>query len=240
MNSFLLRRLAPFFVATVVIEFLTFALLLLAEREYVDWAFMPMIKTVGVLLKTTSISFLYMMLPYVIYLLILPAKYVNSKFDRFVASANFSIFVFLNLFEETMSLVFWEKFSAAFNFIAIEYLIDMREIADDISQNYLFIAYIAALIIITFLIVRRTEKFLLTSAPYPHWFKRTIYTAIYLLCCALIYVNADEQELQIDENHVNNELSKDGTYSLVRSLWKSDLTYQDFIAKNKNILKSTN
>lgn len=240
MNSFLLRRLAPFFVATVAIEFLTFGLLLLAEREYVDWAFMPMIKTVGVLLKTTSISFLYMMLPYVIYLLILPAKYVNSKFDHFIASANFSIFVFLNLFEETMSLVFWEKFSAAFNFIAIEYLIDMREIADDISQNYLFIAYIAALIIITFLIVRRTEKFLLTSAPYPHWFKRTIYTAIYLLCCALIYVNADEQELQIDENHVNNELSKDGTYSLVRSLWKSDLTYQDFIAKNKNILKSTN
>ena len=48
MNSFLLRRLAPFFVAAVVIEFLTFALLLLAEREYVDWAFMPMIKTVGV------------------------------------------------------------------------------------------------------------------------------------------------------------------------------------------------
>ena len=239
MNSFLLRRLAPFFIAAVVIEFLTFGLLLLVEREYVDWAFMPMIKTVGVLIKTTTISFLYMMLPYALYLLILPTKYVNSKFDRFIAVANFSIFIFLSLFEETMSLVFWEKFSAAFNFIAVEYLIDMREIADDISQNYLFIAYIAALIIITFLIVRRAENFLLTSVPYPHWFKRTIYTAIYVLCCALIYINANEQELEINENYFNNELSKDGTYSLVRSLWKSDLTYQDFVAKNKNILTST-
>ena len=56
MNSFLIRRLAPFFAAAVIIEFLTLCLLLLAERDYVDWSFMPMAKTLGVLLKTTAFS----------------------------------------------------------------------------------------------------------------------------------------------------------------------------------------
>ncbi len=234
MNSFLIRRLAPFFAAAVIIEFLTLCLLLLAERDYVDWSFMPMAKTLGVLLKTTAFSFMYMMLPYVFYLLLLPAKYVNSKFDRRVTVTGYAVFVFLNLFEETMSLVFWDKFSSAFNFIAVEYLIDMREVAGDISQNYLFAAYLLALLIITFLIVRRSERFLLVNIPSPHWFKRIIYTGIYAACCGLICVNFNEQELEIDENYFNNELSKDGTYSLVRSLWKSDLSYKDFYPRPKN------
>ena len=87
MNSFLLRRLAPFFAVSIIIEFLTLSLLLLAEREYVDWSVIPMIKTIGVLLKTTVISFIFMMLPYVLYLFLLPQKYVNSKFDRCVTIA---------------------------------------------------------------------------------------------------------------------------------------------------------
>ena len=227
MNSFLIRRLVPFFAAAVIIEFLTLGLLLLAMREYVDWSFMPMVKTIGILLKTTAFSFLYMMLPYVLYLLLLPAKYVNSRFDRGLTTAGYSVFIFLNLFEETMSLVFWDKFSSAFNFMAVEYLIDMREVAGDISQNYLFAAYLLALLAITFLIVRRSERFLLTSVPSPHWFKRLIYTALYAACCGLVCVNFNEQELEINENYFNNELSKDGTYSLARSLWKSNLSYKD-------------
>lgn len=228
MNSFLLRRLAPFFAVSIIIEFLTLSLLLLAEREHVDWSVIPMIKTIGVLLKTTVISFIFMMLPYVLYLFLLPQKYVNSKFDRCVTIAAYSFFVFLSLFEETMSLVFWDKFSSAFNFLAVEYLIDMRELAGNISQNYLFAAYLLALLIITFLIVRRSERFLLTDIPSPHWFKRLIYTLIYVSFCGLVYVNFNEQELEINENYFNNELSKDGTYSLARSFWKSNLSYRDF------------
>lgn len=227
MNSFLLRRLAPFYAITLLIEFLTLGILLLAMREYVDWSFLPMVKTVGILLKTTTISFLFVMLPYVAYLLFLPADKINSRLDKIITGGGFAIFVFANLFEETMSLVFWNKFSAAFNILAVEYLIDMREVADDIAQNYLFAGYIVSLLLISYLIVRRCRQYLFTSLPAPHWFKRLIYTLIYLSFCGLIYVNLNERELEIKENYFNNELSKDSTYSLARSLWKSGISYQD-------------
>lgn len=227
MNSFLLRRLAPFYAINLIIEFLTLGILLLAMREYVDWSFMPMIKTVGVLLKTTTISFLFIMLPYVAYLLFLPAAKINSRFDKIITIGGFAIFVFGCMFEETMSLVFWNKFSAAFNILAVEYLIDMREVAGDLAQNYLFAGYVVSLILISYLVVRRSRQYLFTDLPSPHWFKRLIYTLIYLSFCGLIYVNANERELEIDENYFNNELAKDGVYSLARSLWKSGISYED-------------
>lgn len=221
MNTFLLRRLAPFFAMALVLKALSFCLLLLAMRELVDWSFMPMIKTIGVLFKTTVISFLYLMLPYVLYLTLLPGRFVNGKTDRIISTAAYAFFIFANLFEETMSMVFWNKFSSTFNFIAVEYLVDMREIANDITQNYLFVAYILALAIITFLIVRRSGKFLLTDTPSPCWPKRLLYALIYISFCSLVCVNHNEKELEIKENYFNNELAKDGTYSLARSLIKS-------------------
>ncbi|MBE6447826.1 MAG: hypothetical protein E7018_00800 [Alphaproteobacteria bacterium] len=238
MNYFLIRRLAPFFVVSVLVEFVTLALLLSVERSYVDWAIMPMTKTVGILLKTTTISFIFIMVPYVLYLWLMPAKKINTQIDKNITKAIFGIFVFYNLFEETMSLVFWNKFSAAFNMTAIEYLLDMREVASDITQNYLFAAYIVGLLLITRLVVRTFDKYLFVQVPSPHWFKRTVYAMIYLSFCGLIYVNINENELEINENYYNNELSKDGTYSLGRALWKSNINYKELLPlkiKNNNI-----
>ncbi len=221
MNTFLLRRLAPFFVAVLILKALCFCLLLLAMRDLVDWSFMPMIKTIGVLFKTTVISFLYLMLPYVLYLTLLPGRFVGGRADRAVASAAYAFFIFGNLFGETMSMVFWDKFSSAFNFMAVEYLVDMREIADALAQNYFFAAYVLALLVITFLIVRRSEKFLQTEVCPPHRFRRLLYALIYISFCGLVCVNHNEKELEINENYFNNELSKDSTYSLARSLIKA-------------------
>ncbi len=222
MYRFLLKRLAPFYALILSVEFLTFGILLIAEQEYINWSFMPMIKTIGVLFKTTTISFLYMMLPYMVYLGLLPDKFVNTKADKNISTSAYSIFVFLVLFEETMSLVYWGKFSTAFDMLAVEYLFDIREVAGDIAQNYLFAAYIVALMFITRIIVLKTQSYLFCEPPFPKLAKRIFYLLIYICCCGLIYVNGNDDDLQINENQINNELSKDGTYSLVRSIWKAE------------------
>ena len=47
--------------------------------------------------------------------------------------------------------------------------------------------------------------------------------------------NFNEDELRIEENTYNNEISKDGTYSLALSVWKNNLSQKDFsLFKQKN------
>ena len=231
MNSFLIKRTIPFFLVVITIEFFALSILLISNKEYVDWSFIPMIKTIGILLKTTTFSFLYVMFPYVFYLLIIPPKYINSKIDIFITTTTFTLFVFFNLFEESMSLVFWEKFSSSFNQEAIKFLIKIPDTTNTINGNYLFISHLVALIIIALLITRRSQKYLFTNnlTTPPNWIKRFIYGLLYFTCCSLIFINLNEDELQIKENHYNNEISKDGSFSLAISIWKSDISYKDFL-----------
>ena len=79
MNSYLLRRLAPFFVFSVLVEFGFMALQLYQNAANVDFSFLTMVKTGGVLLLTTSVSFLFVMQPYVFYLLVLPRRRQNGR-----------------------------------------------------------------------------------------------------------------------------------------------------------------
>lgn len=235
MNSFLIKRIIPFFLAIIAIEFFAFSILLIANQEHVDWSFLSMIKTIGILLKTTSFAFLYVIMPYVFYLLLIPIKYINTKIDKILTQTTFALFVFFNLFEESMSLVFWEKHLSSFNQEAVQYLINIPEQINEISRDYLFITFIVALLIITFLIVRCYGKYLFTPMPQLQWHKRFIYIFLYILCCCLVFVNFNEDELRIEENTYNNEISKDGTYSLALSVWKNNLSQKDFsLFKQKN------
>ena len=223
----------PFLIAAFAIEFSALLFLLIAKQEYVDWSFVPMIKTIGILIKTTTFAFLYAIMPYVIYLLVLPQKYINTRIDKFLTLTTFALFVFFNMFEESMSLVFWGKHSSSFNIEAIKYLINIPDHIDEINKNYLFGAYLVALLIITFMIVRYYRKYLFEKTPQIHWIKKVIYISLYILCCALIFVNFNEDELHIEENAYNNEISKDGAYSLALSVWKSNLSHNDFLPFKK-------
>ena len=235
MYKYLLWRLAPFYIIAIISEFISFGVLLLVEHDVVDWSFMAMMKTIGILFKTTTIAFLYIMLPYITYLCVLPTKYINSKFDKNFSVLIFASFVFYTFFEETMSLVFWNKFSASFNTDAVNYVLDINMISNSLSHNYLFFGYILALVAITNLVVLKSKKFLWHKPPLFGLSKRILYWIIYVASCILIFVNSNDDDLKISENQTNNELSKDGTYSLGKSVWsiKTDL-YKFYIIKKYN------
>ena len=74
MNSFIVRRLIPVLIFSLVIEALELLILTFLKYQELDLSFFSMVKTSGVLLLTTAVSTLYLLLPYVFYLLILPPK----------------------------------------------------------------------------------------------------------------------------------------------------------------------
>lgn len=228
MNSFLLRRLLPFFVFTILVEFSELTFMLVSERAIVDLSFLPLIKTYGVLLLTSTVSFLYLMIPYVLYLTFLPASKVNSRFDKAITTTAYGIYIYLIMFEEIVSMIFWEEYASSFNFIAVDYLIYTQQVFTHILQSFPIVWYLLALIIFTLVTVFTTRNFLFNKIPSSNFGKRIFFTSIYLTFCALTFVNISVSNLKIEKNRVNNELAKEGIYSLFSAFWNNELSYDEF------------
>ena len=67
---------------SLLIEAVELLILAVLKYQELDLGFFSMVKTSGVLLLTTAVSTLYLMLPYVFYLLFLPPKWQNSAADN--------------------------------------------------------------------------------------------------------------------------------------------------------------
>ena len=66
MKNFIIRRLIPFFVVTVISEGLYLLLQLINNFGVLDLRPLALVQTLGVLLLTTLVSFLFIVIPYVL------------------------------------------------------------------------------------------------------------------------------------------------------------------------------
>lgn len=233
MTSFLIRRLMPFFIFIFFIEFARVSYQAFDSYAHIDWSFLAVVKTLGVLILTTAVSSLFMLIPYVFYLTILPRKKLNSRLDKIVSTIFYTLFVSCNLFEEASSIVFWDEFTAAFNFIAVDYLVYTQEVLSNIYQSYPVVWFLLAIAVSTVLIVVFTSRFLFTNLVSSNFSKRAFHFVIYSLVCWLAFANIDMSNIEINKNRYNNELSKEGTYSLFSAFFKNELPYDDFYITNK-------
>lgn len=221
MNSFLIRRLAPFFIFTLIIEFGTLAIQALVRFSEVDWSLMPIINTLGILGLTSFVSFLYLMIPYVLYLWLVPARFINTRYDKIITVGGFAVYVYSSLSEEIASILFWERFGSSFNDIAVDYFQNPRGAVEQIVAEFPIEWYLLGILILTIIVVWSCWKYLFNVVPVPNWRKRLLDTLIYGGCCLLAFYNIkDEQRLVINDNPYNNELAKEGTYSLFKTVWK--------------------
>lgn len=228
MNSYLVRRLMPFYIFAVAVEFIfKFGLACYTYKE-LDLSLLAVIKTIGILSLTTSVAFLFMMIPYVLYLLFLPKTKVGGRFDRIFTLFAFSLFVFLNYFEEFSSLVFWNEFQSAFNFIAVDYLVYTNEVIANIAQSYPLAWILTGLTAISAITIYACRRIIMPNIAAPGFLLRLFHVAIYGLVCLLAFRNVDMSNLEINQNRFNNELSKQGTYSLFSAFFKNELDYKEF------------
>ena len=243
MNSYLLRRLAPFFVFSVLVEFGFMALQLYQNAANVDFSFLTMVKTGGVLLLTTSVSFLFVMQPYVFYLLILPRRRQNSRLDKIITTTAFFVFAFSTLCEEAASQIFWEEFASSFNFIVVDYIIFTHQVLSNLEHAYpvikILLGILAAAVVFTLLAYR----WLFTAIEAPKFNRRLFQSVIYGLVCILAYLNINVAQIEIAPDSYNNEIAKEGTYSLFSSLHKNEIDYDKFYLtqpceKNLEILQN--
>lgn len=228
MKSYYIRRLAPWLAFAMTVEIVFTAVTMVQDYKLIDFNVFELVKTFSVLLLTTFISWLYMMIPYMLYLLVLPVSKQNSRLDRIVTLGGFTIFVFMGLFEEVASIVFWEEFQAAFNFIAVDYLVYTNEVIANLYQSYPVNAILAGIAAVTALIVWKMRRVLLTELPAPRFLNRLGQTIFYLAALVLSYYAVDMSRLELNRSYYNNEVAKEGTYSLFSAFLKNELPYETF------------
>ena len=228
MNTYLVRRLLPFLVFTLIAGGIYLLCQTVNNYSVLDFSLISIVKTLGVLLVTSLVAFLFSMLPFVFYLLILPKSWVNQRFDKIFTIITYSIFVFSTYFELASAWIFWDEFQSAFNFIAVDYLVYTNEVIANITESYPVWPILGTIFALTVITVYFTKHWLFNDLTAPKFFRRLFDTLVYALICVLAYHNIDMSNLEVNTNRFNNELSKNGRYSLFSAYLKNEISYNDF------------
>ena len=228
MSSYLLRRLTPFFIFSIAVELGFMSLQLYQNAANVDFSFLALVKTAGVLLLTTAVSFLFVMQPYVFYLLVLPRHKQNSRMDKIITTTAFFVFAVSSFCEEAASQIFWEEFSSSFNFIVVDYILFTHQVLSNLEHAYPVIKILLGILIAAIAFTLLAYHWLFTTIEAPKFSRRLFQSIIYGLICILAYLNTNVAQIEITPDSYNNEIAKEGTYSLFSSLHKNEIDYNKF------------
>ena len=222
MNSFLVRRLALFLICFISIELLAALYLAIDNFDSVDWTFKTIIQDLGVLQLTSFVSFLVMIFPYVVYLTLLPKKYQNNKYDKFITYAVFTIFTFLNILENVSSTIFWGEFNILKNTAPEKYFEQARQILLEIYDEYPLAQLLSIILVCSLLLCLLLRRFLFTKIETPSFGRRIFHFILYIAVCFLAFMNIDIEKLNNRTNSYNSRIAEDKTYSLFNSFIKKN------------------
>lgn len=110
-NNYYARRLAPFLIVYLIYELVEVAILAFLQQTGTDWSAAALLRLLGNLLVETCSSFLYLIIPYLLYLAALPRTFHGSRTDHVVTTALFALFCLLNCCEETAEILSRDHFS---------------------------------------------------------------------------------------------------------------------------------
>src|SRR5262249_54444939 len=82
------------------------------------------------------VAALYAVAPFALWLALAPDRVARSRIYRSAMLAGFCAGVFATFLLAVSEWLFWEEFSARFNFIAVDYLLYTHEVLANIWQSY--------------------------------------------------------------------------------------------------------
>lgn len=219
MNSYFLRRLFPFYVFAIIIELVFTIYSVSASPEPLDLSLLALIKTVGILLLTTTCAFLFIMLPYVLYLVLLPQKSQNTKLDKIISIIFYTIFIVGTYVEEIISSIFWRDNELPASLIAFRHSFkDVNALLNNSFSSPSSLWVVLGILGLSFVTIFYTKKYLFTTITSPRLLNRIFQSAIFGFICILTYMNINPDALYVSSNHYNNELAREGSYELLKDV----------------------
>lgn len=213
----------------LTLSFLVRTILLVTEIQNVDLNFVRFIQiyTFGLFYDLVAIS--YFIIPFVLYLLVVPDKIFNSNIHRKISYGLFVVSIGILVFSGIGEWFFWEEFSARYNFIAVDYLVYTHEVISNIKESYPMPIIIMGMLLLSAGIFTLVKKHFDTSINSKSHFVSRFTTSIILLTLpVLAFFTIDKTTAEIQDNTYSNELAHNGIYQIFSAFRNNELDYKSF------------
>lgn len=199
--------------------------------EFIDFSIINLLRILvtGLFFDICVISFFQ--LPYIFYLMILPNKFVGSKFDKIITHFSYFIGLIIFTFSFLAEFTFWDEFKSRFNFIAVDYLIYTFEVVENIHQSYPLYVLLPSVVLVVLLFIYFTakRKIFKTTFETQISFKQELPIFFVIILLASLYtVGITNKDAEWSLNRYENELSKSGIYSFFAAFRNNELSYTEF------------
>jgi len=215
--------------------------LMLMSIKGVDLGLVTLIKTFAVGFLYDFITMFYYFIPLVVYLLIVPTKIYNTKLHKIILYLIAGATLFGMIFGGVSEYFFWEEFGKRFNFIAVDYLVYTHEVLHNIQESYPLPYILSAIFLVSLLIIFYFRKYFFIQEDKTKFKYRLKVSGVLLLAPVVIFNLFDKQGLSnISNNIYNNELAKNGIYSLFSAFRQNEMKYSEFYKTidNKKVFKN--
>ena len=223
--------LASFIITYLLLSFLVRTVLYILTFHDLDFSLVSLFKIYGFGLYFDLAVSLFFGLMYAVYLWVLPSRFIGSIVDKVITYFIMSIVLFLSIFGFLGEFPFWDEFSHRYNFIAVDYLIYTYEVVQNINQSYpipLILSFQIALIFLLFYSYSKFGALHATFGEKTRFLKRTLVVIPLLLATLFFGVFANNKQAQWSGNTYDNELSKNGVFSLFAAYNSNQLDYASF------------
>lgn len=210
--------LCLFFAAFLVLSLITRTVLLLKCLREVDPKMLLLLKIYAMGLFFDVVTFGYVALPFVLYLIFLPDRLYRSRLHQPVMYIAVFLTTYLFLFSSVAEYFFFDEFGVRFNFIAVDYLVYTTEVVRNIRESYPMPVLLSAIFALSSLLFIPVWRFV-ASAQYADtpFLQRIKQGAVFLLLPVLSLLFVNQSISRISSNMYANELAANGIYNRQRS-----------------------
>ncbi len=196
-----------------------------------SWVELPMMLLVGALYDLIAIS--WFLLPATLWSWLAPQRLLTSGAQRWITRAFVFIFLGLILFNTFAGWVFWEEFTARYNFIAVDYLVYTTEVLDNINESYPMAAIIAGLVALTalsFWALRGPLRARLQAGQASREMGGRLALVPLLALPVISWLFIDDSLATVSGDRYRNEIAKDSLYSLMAAFRSNSLDFESNFA----------
>lgn len=175
---------------------------------------------------------LWLTLPWVLLLAVLPARVLAGRIGRVLAHAALGALLFGLLFGAVAEWLFWDEFGVRANFIAVDYLVYTTEVIGNIRESYSFPAIVTGIGLAAF-----AGLALLARAGWVgRWLDRADCPAGarwgtaggWAFVTLALGFGLSQNALPAFANNYDRELAKNGLWSFVAAFRANQLDYERF------------
>ncbi|MFD2603574.1 LTA synthase family protein [Flavobacterium suzhouense] len=197
----------------------------------VSWNPLNILMTLGTGLFFDLGTCSFIVLPSILYLFIMPNRFIGSEVDKALVYIFFNLTVFILMFTFLAELTFWEEFRTRFNFIAVDYLIYTHEVISNIKESYplpLLIGIVVLATAVVFYIFHKRLVFKNTFSEGISLRQRVTVIMIGITVMFFFISFIKNTDAEWSSNRYNNEISKAGIYSFFAEFRNNRMDYADF------------